>query len=77
MEHIKVFENFDPAYSEMVDRVIPLNDAGEVMSEADDLCRRHKWEPDFVLAVCYRMLVEINEHDLAKKFVAMVDEGNK
>lgn len=76
MKNIRLFENFDNSYNEMVDEFIPLHADPTVRAVVKKTTEDYKWEPKEVIATCYGMLVEINEHNLAKDFVALVKKHN-
>ena len=58
-------------YGKDVDMYIPLNSDPAVRAAVKKATEDFKWEPDEIIAMCYGMLVEINEHDMAKDFVAL------
>lgn len=61
-------------YSEKVDRTIPLWRDSEIKSVALELTKRFDYDPDPIIAICYNMLVDINEHDLVKDFVNLLND---
>jgi len=62
---------FDNSYNNMVAEFIPLANDPAVRKAVKETTESFKWEPDEIIAMCYGMLVEINEHDMAKDFVAL------
>jgi transposase len=64
------------AYSKLVNEVIPLNDDEKIRDLSAKITADLKWEPNEVIALCYNMLVEINEDDIAIAFVDVVQKIN-
>ena len=71
---LKRFNNMNEEltpYDKMVEEYIPMADDPAVRKAVKETTEAFKWEPDEIIAMCYGMLVEINEHDMAKDFVAL------
>jgi len=69
-------EDYTPAdtgsdYSKDVDTYIPMNSDPAVRAAVKKATEDFKWETDEIIAMCYGMLVEVNEHDMAKEFVGL------
>lgn len=64
-------------YNKMVEEYIPMADDPAVRKAVKETTEAFKWEPDEIIAMCYGMLVEINEHDMAKDFVALAKKHHK
>lgn len=67
------YQNLD-GYSEKVDKTIPMWRDSEVRSVASELTRKFNYDPDPIIALCYNMLTDINEHDLVIDFVGLLDK---
>ena len=59
------------AYNAKLDEFVPLHSDPAVRAAVKKTTEDFKWEPDEIIAMCYGMLVEINEHDMAKEFVEL------
>lgn len=68
---------FDNSYNEMVNEFIPLHDDPAVRKAVKETTEAFDWEPDEIIAMCYGMLVDINEHDMAKDFVALAKKHHQ
>lgn len=70
-----VGESSGAQYRENLDRFLPLHDAPNPRNDAKKLVKLYSWEPDELLSICYNIMVEINEHQLAADFVEIVKKS--